>query len=621
MPKEEKNTLKLVPNSKLALAIARLLKNTLESMPGYSLAAPIVLEHPKEEINGDFSSNVALVLFKNISPEESIKSPRELAERLKAKLLESGEILTLCDRVEVAGPGFLNFYLKNEVLREELKNILSQKEDYGQNERLANQKVMVEYTDPNPFKEMHIGHLYSNTVGESFARLANASEATVKRANYQGDVGMHVAKSIWGMKQKMAEESTSLSDLEKKNVKERAKFLGQAYALGAAAFEDSEAVKEQIREINKKVYAKDEEVKELYEKGRAWSLKYFETIYKRLGTAFDFYFFESEVGKIGVEYVKKHVGTGVFEESEGALIFKGEKFGLHTRVFVNSQGLPTYEAKDLGLAPYKYEQFPYDLSIIVTANEVDEYFKVVLRALKEINPELAAKTVHISHGVVKLPEGKMSSRTGNILTAEWLLNMVKGMVLGRINEGEVLYSPEEKEEISEVVAVGAIKYALLKSSIGKDIIFDPEKSLSLSGNSGPYIQYTHARCCSVLNKAKNTDLSDMGNLKGDETSGQPNNTYQVNEEEVALLRWIYRFPEVVAEASKDFAPSGICTYLFELCQRFNAFYNKHTILSLGSQDSERKGEAGEFRLLLTASVAQVLQNGLDLLGIKAPERM
>ena len=314
-------------------------------------------------------------------------------------------------------------------------------------------------------------------------------------------------------------------------------------------------------------------------------------------------------GKAGLKFVKENLKKGIFQESKGAIVFPGEKYGLHTRVFVNALGLPTYEAKDLGLATTKYKDFPYDESVIVTGNEIDEYFRVVITALKQIDPKLGEKAHHLSHGMVRLPEGKMSSRTGKILTGEWLLDEVKKMVLKRMESSTVEFSPGERESTADKIAVGAVKYALLRAGIGHDVIFDFEKSVSLEGNSGPYLQYTYARTRSVLEKA-----GGRWQVAGGNEGHEPQATsYEPNAEELSVLRWIYRFPEVVMETAKQYAPNLVCTFLYELAQRFNTFYNKHRILE--------NNEQVRFRLLLTAGVGQVVKNGLILLGIQAPEKM
>lgn len=553
---------------------------------GLEQAGQVSFQHSENLEHGDYSSNIALVLG-----QKAQKNPKELAEAIASQMKDSKAV----SRVEVAGPGFINFFLSTDYLLKELSRVLKEKEAYGKG-KAREKKIMVEFTDPNPFKEFHIGHLYSNAVGESLSRLLEAQGAKVRRVNYQGDVGLHVAKAVWGMRQ----SGLSLGDLEKKSLKERVRFLGRSYAAGDAAYEAGTA-KQEIEELNAKIFANDKSVQKLYGKGREWSLEYFEEIYKRLGTSFDRYYFESEVGNTGKKLVEEGLKTGIFEKSEGAIMFPGEKYGLHSRVFINSRGLPTYEAKELGLAPTKYKDFNYDLSLIITGNEIKGYFQVLLAALKEVNPELAAKTRHLSHGMVRLPEGKMSSRTGNVITGEQLIEEVKSRVRGIMGSSGSEIPQEEREEAAERISVGAIKYSLLRVSLGKDITFDFEKSLSLEGESGPYLQYTYARCRSILRQA--------GRVSFARGSVVP------SPEEERVLRLAYRFPEVAREAAETFSPSRVAAFAVDIAQAYNLFYNKHRVLQAESE------EAKNFRLQLTAAAAQILQNSLRLLGIATLERM
>ncbi len=547
--------------------------------------AAIVLETPKDERYGDYSTNIAMKMFS--------KNPFELAQKIADQFKVRNSKPLIFSRVEAVKPGFINFFLSEKYLIGQLSLMLNKA---PLRQVFAGHRIMVEFTDPNPFKELHIGHLYSNAVGEAISRLFEANGALVKRANYQGDVGMHVAKALWGI----SNIKDKISNIEKRSPQERIKFLGQAYTLGSKVYEEDKDAKKAMQDINKKIYEKDPSVISLYEKGKRWSLDYFERIYKRLGTKFDFYYFESEVGGEGLKLVKEYLKKGIFVESHGAVIFKGEKYGLHNRVFVNSLGLPTYEAKELGLAFRKYRDFEYDQSVIVTGNEVIEYFKVLLTALKQISLDLAKKTVHIAHGMVRLEGGKMSSRAGNVMTGEWLLDEAKSRIRKTY--------PEMDQEAAEKVAVGAVKYALLKSGIGKDIVFDFDESISLEGNSGPYLQYTFARTQSVLRKlkARNSKLA----LQGETLQPQA-----LQPEEVLLLRWMYRFPDMAEDAVRNFAPNVLCNYLFSLAQKFNLFYQKHSILQ--SKIEEQR----VFRIALTRGIGQIIKNGLDILGIQAPERM
>ncbi len=551
----------------------------------------IFVEHPEVESFGDYSCNVAMRLAKQLK-----KNPMEIAQKIKENLEHRTENLAEIERIEVKAPGFINFWIKKEALFD----ILQKDFEFPKTAK----RVMVEFTDPNPFKEFHIGHLYSNTVGEVLSRLFEITGATVWRVNYQGDVGMHVAKSIWGMKKKMTEEKVDMNGLEKRSLEERQKFMGKAYADGATAYEDDEKAKEEMNQLNKKIYEHDLQTEDLYQKGRAWSLEYFEKIYQRLGMksrkeekCFDNYYFESEVGKTGLELVKKYLGKSIFEMSDGAIIFPGKKYGLHNRVFINSLGLPTYETKELGLAPAKFKDFPYDLSVIVTGNEINEYFKVLMRALSLIEPDLAKKTVHIGHGMVRLPEGKMSSRTGKIITGEWLLDEVKQKVKEEY---------KNDEETAEKISLAAIKWALLKNGIGRDVIFDLSKSIAVEGNSGPYLQYTCVRTQSVLTKIPNS--------KNPNSNNNLNSKLEIlNPEELLLLRTLYKFPEVVQSAAQNYSPNLICNFLFDLAQKFNNFYAKHRIIE-GEQ-------VNELRLFLTQKTGEVLKHGMEILNLPVVEKM
>lgn len=522
------------------------------------------------EGKGDYVCNIAFLLAK-----ETGKSVREHAEGIVAELSKTK--IQGIERIEVAGAGFINFFLTPDIFYRALTEAFTNP-DYGKSSAYTGKKVIIEYTDPNPFKLFHIGHLMSNTIGESLSRLVEWGGADVKRANYQGDVGLHVAKAIWGIQHNGA-------------VADSVPALGKAYATGATAYESDEQAKKEIQEINKKVYGRsDPEINTLYDTGRKISLEYFETIYTLLGTHFDYYFFESETGEFGKQIVRKHTG-GVFEESDGAVIYRGEKKGLHTRVFLNKEGLPTYEAKELGLAQIKYDRYPYDLSVVVTGNEISEYFKVLIAAMGEIFPELAAKQKHIPHGMLRLPSGKMSSRTGDVLTAEWLIDEVREKIRTRIA------TAEEKKEIVESldpVSVAALKYSILKQGVGRDIIFDIDKSISFTGDSGPYLQYTHARAASVLS--------------------QSTVSASVNNPEVpgTLERLIFHFPEEVGRAVTELAPQRLVSYANELAGAFNTYYAGNRIVG---------SETEAYRVALTTATRRVLARTLTLLGMSAPDRM
>lgn len=551
------------------------------------LDVDVLLEHPAELLHGDYATNVAMVGAKKAG-----KNPRALAEEVAALLRAKGDPMIAA--VEVAGPGFINFRLSKAYFDRALLDALAEGGAYGENRTLAGKKVIVEYTDPNPFKEFHIGHLMSNTIGESISRLIEISGAETKRACYQGDVGLHVAKAIWGMRKYIAEDETIFPSLLES-------YLGKAYARGASAFEVDQQAKEEIISLNKRIYEREPGVLSLYERGKEVSLSLFERIYRRLGTnhgdgkAFNFYFFESETGVFGKEVVLAH--PDIFVASDGAVVYKGDEAkGLHTRVFINKEGLPTYEAKELGLSKIKFDHFPYDVSIVVTASEVNDYFKVLLDAMGKVFPDLAAKTEHIGHGMMKLPTGKMSSRTGDVVTATSFIDDIKAKALEKITNEHL--SASEKDEIAEMVAIGAIKYTILRQDPSKDIIFDAERSLSFEGDSGPYLQYTAARITSLLAKAE----------------GRPIDARKSTDAPTLVLHKILlRFPEVLLRAQVERAPHYVATYLIELAREFNAFYG-NTIILDGASDEP-------YKLALSQATRNAIRRGLWVLGIPTPERM
>jgi arginyl-tRNA synthetase len=566
------------------------------------LGAPdvsFVVERPAEMSHGDYATNVALAVFgnfakgareegKKVSADDlgwsirkdgefsnSFSSPRALAEKLAKKLENKIEGI---EKIEFAGAGFINFYLSHKAFVREVSN--AHQDSWGKNDTYANKVVMVEYTDPNPFKEFHIGHLMSNAVGESIARLLEQSGAEVLRANYQGDVGPHVAKAMFVLLEQQIENPTITQ-------------ISAAYVEGATRYEENPADKEAIGRLNKKIYEKsDEKVNTLYEKGRKISLDHFEDLYKILGTKFNYYFFESETGPLGLEIVKAH--PEVFEQSEGAIIFRGENHGLHTRVFINTLGLPTYEAKELGLVKAKLEKTPFDLTITVTANEIQEYFKVISKVSEFIFPDLMGKMTQRFHGFMRLTTGKMSSRKGNVITGESLLMDLTDEAKEKMMQRNLANT----DEIAQQVAVGAIKYTVLKQGSGKDIIFDPEKSLSLEGDSGPYLQYAHTRALSLLRAAGK--------------AGIEASSVDAPAEVGSLERTLMHFPEVVERSARELEPHYVTTYLTELASAFNGWYANERVIG---------GEHPQYGVLLAEAVEQTLKKGLKVLGIPAPEEM
>lgn len=522
------------------------------------------LEYPADLSHGDFATNVAMAAVKRAG-----MNPKELAEKI---VVELGAIEHI-SKIEVAGPGFINFTLAREYYSHVLKNIGI---SWGRNETLKGEKVGIEYYQPNYFKALHVGHLMNAAVGESLARFAEFSGAKVYRIAYYADIGPHIAKALWGL-MKLGIEPTTPEELSK------------AYEYGSKHYKEDESSKAAIDRINQEIYAgENDAVQTLFRKGSDVSKKQIDELRARLGLTFDKTFFESEGGPVGAALVKEHLGT-IFEKSEGAVIFPGEKYGLHTRVFLTSKALPVYETKDLGLAKLKLDALDATELLYVVDVEQTQYFEVVLKAIQLVFPELSGKVRHISHGRLRLPTGRISSREGNIILASDILDELKESVLERTDDAA----------IAEQVAQAALRYLILRQSLGGNIVFNKEQALSFEGDSGPYLQYSYVRAKSVLEK----------NEKGEREKEKGENAPKHIPEFERLLP---RFPTVVERAAREYEPHYVTTYLTELAGAFNSWYAAERIIG---------SEHEAYKLALTRAFAQTVKNGLWLLGIEAPELM
>jgi len=543
----------------------------------FDVDVEVQLSRPDPQF-GDYATNIALQLAGRLQ-----KNPRDIAEELATALRETKEF----SDVSVAGPGFINMKLSDERLHEALTTMLQT--GYGNSHAYEGKVVITEYSDPNPFKVLHAGHFYTSVVGDAMSNLIEAAGGEVHRVNFGGDVGMHVAKTIWAIMLALGgEHPEKLNEIPEAD---RSEWMAQQYVIGTNAYEEDDVAKEAIVALNKKVYQlhtdNDHEsaLAQLYWTCRTWSYDYFNAFYDRIGTHFEKYYPESETAPIGLATVLAQKENGVYKDSDGAVIFEGELYGLHTRVFINKEGLPTYEAKDVGLSIKKWDDYQFDQSVIITGNDITEYMKVVLKSIEQFKPELAERTLHVTHGNVKLVGGvKMSSRKGNFLRAVDVLDAAA-------DENEQAVGNRE-----DTVVIGAIKYAFLKNRVGPDIIFDPKESVAIHGNSGPYLQYAHARARSILEKVTNTEMR----------------SHSLDPQERTLLVKLTEFPDVIAQATEHLSPHLICTYLYEVSQTFNRFYEQSRIVG-----DEREAE----RARLVEAYASVLNNGLTRLGIHAPEHI
>lgn len=531
-----------------------------------------------DEAHGDLATNVALQLAGRLG-----KNPHEVAEAICDRLKDNEQV----HEATVAGPGFINIKFADDILFQQALHAR------GVDQSLRGQSVVAEYSDPNPFKVLHAGHLYTSLVGDAIANTLDAAGADVHRVNFGGDVGLHVAKTMWAIIKELGGENpdklTNISDDQKLD------WVSARYVTGNNAYEQDESAKAEIIDCNKRVYAVHAENDEsspfaqIYWTCRQWSYDGFDALYVRLGMQpFEKYYPESTTTQLGIDSVNTGLEQGFFHRSNGAVVFDEVTSGLHTRVFMNSEGLPTYEAKDLGLSLTKWQEYQFDKSIIITGDDIREYMEVIIAAVERFNPEAAERTTHLTHGQIKLAGGKkMSSREGTILRADDIL--------------DAAFEAHKKStgKDDDQVVLGAVRYSFLRSRIGGgDIIYDPEESVSLEGNSGPYLQYALVRARSILRKAESVKPSDtVEALDGPERS---------------LARQISLYPEAFDKALADYSPHHICTYLYELAQIFNRFYEQSRVL-----DGERSAE----RVALVTAYEHVLSHGLSILGMPKPQEM
>lgn len=529
----------------------------------YNLDFELEITPSPENIDADYSTNVSLKLARELH-----KPPMVIAEELNNKL-----------NVSISNPGFLNFTLSNEILNKEINNLFNNFKEHIAFDKFAGKTVICEFSDPNPFKVLHVGHLYTSVVGDSISRLFEYAGAKVIRANFGGDVGLHVAKTMYALEKK------SLEDL---NIEDIAK----CYVEGTTAYEDDETAKSEITKLNKEIYQinadnlHDSNLAKLYWKGRELSYEYFENFYASIGLKFDKYYPESSVAGLGLETVKRELEKGVYKMSDGAVIFDGEKFGLHTRVFINKEGVPTYEAKDVGLIFTKWEDYHFDRSVVITGNEQLDYMKVVLKSVEQYAPELVEKTSHLTHGLVKLPGNeKMSSRKGNFLKAVDVIDMVKAELQNAYDSAD------------ERVSLAALKYAFLKYKMGGNIIFDVGESVKMTGNSGPYLLYSAVRAKKIL----------LNNSNKNEIENYIYNIYEKN-----LIKKILEYKNMLTESVEEMAPHKVANFLYELAQEFSRFYENCQVTG-SAEESER--------IKLVKTYLETMTHGLNILGIKIPEEM
>lgn len=530
----------------------------------FNVDVEVKLTRPDPQF-GDVTTNVALQLAKPLG-----RNPRDIAEELAAKLREGDEF----DEVSVAGPGFVNIRLTAAGLLALIKRQPTLKR--------VDQTTVIETNHPNPFKAMHIGHAMNSIVADTIANLLALDGAKTYRVSYHGDVGLHVGKSMYSLLKYADGDIERIASIP---ANERNAFMSKMYADGSRAYKEDEAAKKEIDELARQSFAPESAIYgQIYDMCIEWSWQLIDALVARLGNQPTVKrFLESDADMYGVKIVKDNTPR-VFKESNGAYIFEGSKYGSFDNVFVSSNGRGLYAARDLGLMKLKSEQYHPVKSYIVTAEEQRDYFRGVIAAAELCSPESKGVTVNIPHGTVKLSTGKMSSRNGDVLEAAWLFDEFKKAILARGGEA------------NDQIIAGALRYQFLKVKIGGDIIFDVNDAVSLTGNTGSYLQYAHARARRILEKI-------------DQNVTMPTD---VRPEDRMLVRKLGEYYEVIELSTQTLEPHHICTYLFELAQEFNRYYEKHQVVG---------SEYEQHRAGLVALYADTLQAGLMILGISAPDQM
>ena len=515
---------------------------------------------------GDFATNAALQLAKPLG-----KNPREIAEAI-AEELRADERFS---EVSVAGPGFINVKLSDQAVLESLKVRPATKR--------AGKTAVIETNCPNPFKAMHIGHALNAITADTMANLLAVDGAQVHRVSYHGDVGTHVGKSMWAILREIDGDASKLDEIP---ADQRNQFMSRMYVEGAQAAKESPEAKAEIDELAKQSFVLDDPLyKKVYETCKQWSFDEIDANVARLGNVpIERRYVESETEEPGKKLIKEKTPE-VFTKSDGAYVFKGSQYGAFDNVFIGSHGNGLYGAHDMGLIQLKYQDYPnLDLSITVNGEEQAAYFRGVIAASELAIPALKGKLFNYATGLVKLTTGKMSSRTGEVVTIDWIFDEFKKAIAAR-----------GSQPTDEVVA-GALRYQFLKVKVGSDVVFDVNDAVSLTGNTGSYLQYAHARARGIL-------------AKSEQAVAFPKELF---DEDRALVRKLSEYTEAVNRATESLEPHHICTYLFELAQEFNRYYEKNQVVG-SDKEAHRVG--------IVAVYADILKAGLTILGIAAPERL
>ena len=576
-----------------------------------------------QKTRSNFEGNLTLVVFPFLKL--SKKKPEETAQEIGDYLVANCKAVAKYNTVK----GFLNLTVASAAWVE-LLNDINADEKYGEKPVTASSPlVMIEYSSPNTNKPLHLGHVRNNLLGWSLAQIMEANGNRVIKTNIVNDRGIHICKSMlawlkWG--NGITPETAGkkgdhlIGDFYvafDKHYKEECTTLQEQYIKeGLSEKEAEEKAKNEaplIKEAHKmlvKWEQGDPEVRALWKKMNSWVYAGFDETYKALGVSFDKIYYESNTYLVGKKKVEEGLEKGLFFRKDDNSVWADlSKDGLDQKLLLRSDGTSVYMTQDIGTAEMRFADFPIDKMIYVVGNEQNYHFQVLSILLDRLGFKWGKDLVHFSYGMVELPNGKMKSREGTVVDADDLIaSMIDNaskLSEDKVNKLEGI-SPEEKASIARIVGMGALKYFILKVDARKNMLFNPEDSIDFNGNTGPFVQYTYARVRSILRKAAAQGLALPASLPDDAP---------LNEKEISLIQKLSDFAAAVAQAGKDYSPSGIANYCYELTKEFSQFYHDYSILNADSEAEKIT------RLVLAKNVAKVIKNGMSLLGIEVPERM
>ena len=591
----------------------------VKELYGQEVAEKMVqLQKTKKEFEG----NLTLVVFPFLKI--SRKKPDETAREIGEYIKQNCEAIADFNAVG----GFLNLVIDKKAWIA-LLNEMNQNEKFGEKPVTeASPLVMIEYSSPNTNKPLHLGHVRNNLLGWSLAQIMEANGNCVVKTNIVNDRGIHICKSMLAWLKFGNGETPETSGKKgdhligdyyvafdkhyRAEVAElKAKFVAEGMDEEQAekkAKEESPLIKE-AHEMLVKWEQNDPEVRALWKKMNDWVYAGFDETYKALGVGFDKIYYESNTYLVGKKKVEEGLAKGLFFRKDDNSVWADlTDEGLDQKLLLRSDGTSVYMTQDIGTAEMRFNDFPIDKMIYVVGNEQNYHFQVLSILLDRLGFKWGKELVHFSYGMVELPNGKMKSREGTVVDAD---DLIAAMVADAKQTSEELgkfkdMSEEERNEIARIVGLGALKYFILKVDARKNMLFNPEESIDFNGNTGPFIQYTYARIRSILRKAQAEGISIPATLEG---------TMPLNEKEIELIQKLNEFGAAVEQAGKDYSPSGIANYCYELTKAFNQFYHDYSIL--GADTAEEK----VVRLVLAQNVGKTLKNGMALLGIEVPERM